>query len=130
MDAFGSAHRAHASTCGVVDFCPHTFLGPLFTKEMNILSKVIKNADKPLVSIIGGSKISTKFDVLNTMAGLSDYLIVGGGIANTFIATEYDVGSSLYEQDFVDQAKYLKEKYGNILVPSDVRVGTSFCKDA
>ncbi|WWP01720.1 MAG: phosphoglycerate kinase [Candidatus Dasytiphilus stammeri] len=122
MDAFGSAHRNQASTHGVIKFSPIACAGPLFTAECEALSKAMINPRRPMVAILGGSKISTKFNLLNSLAKLADQVMVGGGIANTFVAIDNKVGQSLYEPDFVESAKFLRNTYG-IPIPTDVRVG-------
>jgi phosphoglycerate kinase len=131
MDAFGTAHRAQASTHGVAKFAPTACAGPLLAAELEALAKALDNPARPFVAIVGGSKVSTKLTVLESLAGIVDQLIVGGGIANTFIAAEgHNVGKSLFEADLVDEAKRLaaqaKDNNGSIPVPSDVVVGTEF----
>lgn len=135
MDAFGTAHRAHASTCGVAHYAKETCAGPLLSKELDILSKVLSNPAKPIVAIVGGSKVSTKLYVLDALSSKVDQLIVGGGIANTFIAAAgYSVGKSLYEEDFLDQANALAKSAqlndGDIPVPVDVVCAKTFSEDA
>ncbi|BAP58677.1 phosphoglycerate kinase [Candidatus Tachikawaea gelatinosa] len=125
MDAFGVAHRAQASTHGVIKFSKQSCIGFLLHKEITMLNQIMIKPLRPLVSIVGGSKISTKFKILESLGRLSDAIIVGGGIANTFIAIENKVGKSLYEPAFVKQANNLKEKY-NICIPIDVRVSKTF----
>lgn len=125
MDAFGSAHRKDASTYGIIKFAPIACAGPLLEFELEALSKAVTQPQRPMVAIIGGSKISTKFDILNYLAQVSDKVIVGGGIANTFVAIENRVGESLYEPDFVEAAKILRDSY-YIPIPIDVRVGSEF----
>lgn len=129
MDAFGSAHRVHASTYGVIKFAPISCAGLLFSAELEALEKIMINPKRPLVAIIGGSKVSTKFNVLHSILKIADTVIVGGGIANTFIAIDNKVGKSLYEIDFVDSARFLRNKYV-IPVPIDCRVGTEFSENA
>ena len=131
MDAFGTAHRAQASTHGVAKFSPVACAGPLLVAELDALGKALQSPAKPLVAIVGGSKVSTKLTVLESLSHIVDQLIVGGGIANTFIkAAGYNVGKSLYEADLVDEAKRLmaaaKAKGGEIPVPTDVVVGKKF----
>src|SRR5690554_3007879 len=135
MDAFGTAHRAQASTYGVAQYAPIACAGPLLTAELNALGKVFENPKRPLVAIVGGSKVSTKLMVLNSLVRKVDQLIVGGGIANTFIAAAgHGVGKSLYEQDLVAEAQRLAEsaktRGAQIPVPSDVVVGDRFAEDA
>ncbi len=121
MDAFATAHRKHSSTYGIIKYASISCIGILFYNEIKMLSKLILNPIRPLVSIIGGSKISTKFNVLNNLAKKSDTLIVGGGISNTFISIDNKVGKSLYEPSYIKKAKKLRNKY-NIPVPIDCRV--------
>src|SRR5699024_1909080 len=109
MDAFGSAHRAQASTPGVAKYAPTACAGPLLAGELEALGKALDNPARPLVAIVGGSKVSTKLTVLESLSQAVDQLIVGGGIANTFIAAAgYKVGKSLYEADLLDTAKQLR----------------------
>ncbi|CAL4324009.1 Phosphoglycerate kinase [Buchnera aphidicola (Mindarus abietinus)] len=129
MDAFGTAHRSEASTCGVGYFSKIACAGPLFLSELTSLEKALKNPIKPVVSIIGGSKVSTKFKILKSLGKISNTIIVGGGIANTFVAIDKKVGKSLFEPDYLIQAKELKKKY-NILIPEDSRIGKEFSKHA
>lgn len=131
MDAFGTAHRAQASTHGVAKFAPIACAGPLLAAELDALGKALKEPARPLVAIVGGSKVSTKLTVLESLSHIVDQLIVGGGIANTFIkAAGYNVGKSLYEADLVDEARRLmaaaKAKGSDIPVPTDVVVGKHF----
>ena len=108
MDAFACAHRAHASTDGVARYAKLACAGPLLLKELNSLKLSFDKPKRPIVAIVGGSKISTKLGVIKSLAKFVDYLILGGGIANTFIkALEHDVGHSLYEEDMLDTAKKL-----------------------
>ncbi len=130
MDAFGSAHRAQASTHGVAQFAPVACAGPLLAAELDALGKALKEPQHPMLAIVGGSKVSTKLTVLDSLSKVADQLIVGGGIANTFIAAEgNNVGKSLYEADLIPEAKRLS-KATNIPVPVDVRVGTEFSETA
>ena len=106
MDAFGTAHRAQASTHGVIRFAPVAAAGPLLSAELDALGKALEAPARPLLAIVAGSKVSTKLTLLENLAGKIDQLIVGGGIANTFIAAAgYNVGKSLYEADLLDAAK-------------------------
>ncbi len=135
MDAFGTAHRAHASTTGVAQFAPSACAGPLLVKELTALEKGLKNPAKPMLAVIGGAKVSGKLQVLHSLVDKVDKLIVGGGIANTFIkAAGFRVGQSLYEPELVDEAKQLIEKAqqaGNeIPIPEDVVVAAQFSADA
>lgn len=110
MDAFGSAHRAHSSTEGAVRKARVAAAGPLMEAELNAFGKVLDNPERPLAAIIGGSKVSTKLGLLDNLLGKVDILIVGGGIANTFLAAAgYNVGSSLYEPDLIPEAKKIME---------------------
>jgi phosphoglycerate kinase len=130
MDAFGTAHRAQASTYGVAEFAAVACAGPLLTAELDALGKALDKPARPVVAIVGGSKVSTKLTVLDALAGIVDYLIVGGGIANTFIAAAgHGVGKSLYEPDMLDIAKGLaspQEGRAEIPVPTDVVVAEEF----
>ena len=131
MDAFATAHRAEASTSAVARLAPVACAGPLLARELEALEKSMAKAAHPLVAIIGGSKVSTKLTVLDTLSKKVDRLIVGGGIANNFIkAAGYEVGKSLFEPDLVDEAARLmraaKDAGGEIPVPVDVVVGTEF----
>lgn len=134
MDAFGTAHRAHASTYGVAEHAPIACAGPLLAAELEALAKALTRPARPLVAIVGGSKVSTKLTVLNALAGIVDSLIVGGGIANTFIAAAGNgVGKSLYEPDMLDIARELigqKDGRADIPMPSDVVVADEFSADA
>jgi len=130
MDAFGTAHRAQASTYGVAEYAPVACAGPLLIEELRALGQALETPARPMVAIVGGSKVSTKLTVLEALSNKVDQLIVGGGIANTFIAAAgYPVGKSLYEADMVDDAKALLEK-NDIPVPTDVIVATDFSADA
>jgi len=134
MDAFGTAHRAQASTFGVARFAPVACAGPLLSAELDALERAMDNPARPMVAIVGGSKVSTKLTVLDSLADIVDQLIVGGGIANTFIAAAgHDVGKSLYEADMVDMARELaanKEDRADIPVPVDVVTAKDFSADA
>ena len=130
MDAFGTAHRAQASTYGVAEFAPVACAGPLLAAELDALGKALKEPARPMVAIVGGSKVSTKLEVLNSLSKIADQIIVGGGIANTFIvAAGHNVGKSLYEADLIPVAKELAAST-DIPVPVDVRVGTEFSETA
>ena len=130
MDAFGTAHRAQASTHGVARFAPVACAGPLLAAELEALEKALAQPARPMIAIVGGSKVSTKLDVLNSLSDKCDQLIVGGGIANTFLAAAgKPVGKSLYEADLLDQAKTLLNKV-DIPLPSDVVVAKEFSEDA
>jgi phosphoglycerate kinase len=130
MDAFGTAHRAQASTHGVARFAPQACAGPLLAAELDALEKALATPKRPMAAIVGGSKVSTKLEVLNALSEKCDQLIVGGGIANTFIAAAgYNVGKSLHEADLIDQAKALMAKV-EIPLPTDVVVATEFSESA
>ncbi|TKI03766.1 phosphoglycerate kinase [Martelella alba] len=130
MDAFGTAHRAQASTHGAGKFAPVACAGPLLSAELEALGKALGNPARPMVAIVGGSKVSTKLTVLDSLSKIADQLIVGGGIANTFIAAQgHNVGKSLYEADLIPEAKRLLQKC-DIPVPTDVRVATEFSETA
>ena len=130
MDAFGTAHRAQASTYGVAEFAPVACAGPLLAAELDALGKALKEPARPMVAIVGGAKVSTKLEVLNSLSKIADQIIVGGGIANTFIAAAgHNVGKSLYEADLIPVAKELAAST-DIPVPVDVRVGTEFSETA
>lgn len=130
MDAFGTAHRAQASTYGVAEHAPLACAGPLLVAELKALAKALDNPSRPFVAIVGGSKVSTKLTVLDALADIVDCLIVGGGIANTFIAAAgHGVGKSLYEPDMLDTARELSANVtdrASIPVPSDVVVADDF----
>ena len=135
MDAFGTAHRAQGSTYGAAQYAPVACAGPLLAGELDALGKALDNPARPMVAIVGGSKVSTKLTVLESLSKVVDQLIVGGGIANTFIAAEgYNVGKSLYEEDLVETAKGLKaaaiERGGDIPVPTDVVCAKEFSETA
>lgn len=130
MDAFGTAHRAQASTHGVGHFAPIACAGPLLAAELDALAKALKEPKRPLVAIVGGSKVSTKLTVLESLSDKVDQLIVGGGIANTFLAAAgKPVGKSLCEDDLIANARALSEKTA-IPLPSDVVVGQVFSEAA
>ncbi|WP_340680043.1 phosphoglycerate kinase [Paraglaciecola sp.] len=130
MDAFGTAHRAQASTHGVGLFAPVACAGPLLAGELEALGKALSNPARPMVAVVGGSKVSTKLTVLDALSKIADQLIVGGGISNTFIAARgYNVGKSLYEKDLIPEAQRLM---ANLDIPeaTDVRVGKAFSDTA
>lgn len=130
MDAFGTAHRAQGSTYGVAEYAPVACAGPLLAAELEALGKALKEPQRPMLAIVGGSKVSTKLTVLDSLSKIADQLIVGGGIANTFIAAEgNNVGNSLYEADLIPEAQRLSKETA-IPVPVDVRVGTEFSETA
>ncbi|WP_431024617.1 phosphoglycerate kinase [Halomonas sp. H5] len=130
MDAFGTAHRAQASTHGVARFAHEACAGPLLAQELDALEQALASPKRPMTAIVGGSKVSTKLDVLTALAEKCDQLIVGGGIANTFIAAAgHNVGKSLHEADLIEQAKALMAKV-EIPLPTDVVVATEFSESA
>lgn len=130
MDAFGTAHRAQASTHGVAKYAPIACAGPLLAGELSALEKALDNPARPMVAIVGGSKVSTKLTVLETLADKVDQLIVGGGIANTFLAASgMPVGQSLCEHDLIPDAQRLMTKTA-IPLPTDVVVGKAFSESA
>ncbi len=135
MDAFGTSHRAQASTEGITRFAPTAAAGLLLGRELDALEKGLKHPERPMLAIVGGSKVSTKLTVLDTLLDKVDEMIVGGGIANTFIAASgYNVGKSLYEPDLIHDAQRLiqkaHERGGSIPIPKDVIVAKTFDKDA
>ncbi len=135
MDAFGTAHRAQASTYGAGVFAPVACAGPLLAGELEALEKALKTPARPMAAIVGGSKVSTKLTVLDSLSKVVDQLIPGGGIANTFIAAAgHNVGKSLCEHELIPEAKRLMEaaraKGGEIPVPTDVVVGKEFSESA
>ncbi len=135
MDAFGTAHRAQASTHGVAKFAPIAVAGPLLAAELDALGKALQAPQQPLLAIVGGSKVSTKLELLETLIEKVDMLIVGGGIANTFLAASGSlVGKSLYEPDLIPAAKRIlaraKERGVEVPLPTDVAVATVFDNSA
>jgi phosphoglycerate kinase len=130
MDAFGTAHRAQASTHGVIKYAPIACAGPLLAKELDALQRALHDPARPVVAIVGGSKVSTKLTVLESLSGKVDQLIVGGGIANTFLAAAgKPVGKSLCEVDLIPVAQDLMSKV-SIPLPTDVVVGKAFSESA
>ncbi|TDT43393.1 phosphoglycerate kinase [Halospina denitrificans] len=130
MDAFGTAHRAQASTHGVARFAPEACAGPLLAGELDALTKALEHPEKPVVAIVGGSKVSTKLTVLEQLSKVVDKLIVGGGITNTFLAASgKPVGKSLCEHDMMDEARALMEKV-DIAQPTDVVVASEVSETA
>ncbi|MDY6455983.1 phosphoglycerate kinase [Acinetobacter faecalis] len=122
MDAFGTAHRAEASTEGVARFAKVAAAGPLLAAELDALGRALKTPEKPMVAIVAGSKVSTKLDVLTSLSDICDQIIVGGGIANTFLAAAgFNVGKSLCENDLIDTAKAIAAKV-SVPLPTDVVV--------
>ena len=134
MDAFGTAHRAQSSTYGVAEYAPVACAGPLLSAELAALDKALDNPARPMVAIVGGSKVSTKLSVLDALANIVDTLIVGGGIANTFIAAAgQNVGKSLHEADMLEMARKLaanETDRAQIPVPTDVVVAAEFSATA
>lgn len=135
MDAFATSHRAESSTCGVIKYAKEACAGPLLLSELAALSKIMEKPAHPVVAIIGGSKVSTKLALLDSLVKKVDYLIIGGGIANTFLAAEgYTVGKSLHEPDLIDEAERLtllaKNRKAEIPLPVDVVVADRFSEDS
>lgn len=135
MDAFGTAHRAQASTHGIARFAPIACAGPLLSGELEALGKALHNPARPLVAIVGGSKVSSKLTVLQSLSENVDQLIVGGGIANTFLAAAgFNVGKSLYEKELIDTCDQLTEEAkargGDIPLPQDVVCGKHYAENA
>lgn len=135
MDAFGTAHRAEVSTCGIASFAPVSCAGLLLAAELDALGKALEQPAHPLVAIVGGSKVSTKLTVLNTLADKVDHLIVGGGIANTFLLAQgHQIGQSLAETDLVEEARQIiakiQAKGGQVPLPVDVVCAKSFSESA
>jgi phosphoglycerate kinase len=131
MDAFGTAHRSHASTCGIAQYAPLAVAGPLLVKELNALENVMKLPKHPIVAIVGGAKVSSKLSLLRKLIEQVDVLILGGGIANTFLkAQNFEIGQSLCEMDLLDEARslieYAKTHSCEIPLPTDVVVGKYF----
>jgi len=121
MDAFASAHRSHASTCGVIEFAKIACIGPLFSYELESLQRIFSNPKRPVLAIVGGSKISTKLEVITSLSKSVDYLILGGGIANTVLkATGFEIGSSLHEESMLVTAKSLSENTSNSCVIPEI----------
>ena len=134
-DAFGTAHRAEATTHGIAKFAPVACAGPLLAAELEALGRALHAPKRPLVAIVGGSKVSTKLSILNTLSARVDKLVVGGGIANTFmLAAGLPIGKSLAEPDQVDQAKeviqQMKARGADVPIPSDVVTAKTFSADA
>ena len=135
MDAFGTSHRAQASTEGITRFAPAAAAGLLLSRELDALEKGLRDPERPMLAIVGGSKVSTKLTVLDTLLDKVDEMIVGGGIANTFIAASgHNVGKSLYEPDLIHDAQRLiqkaHERGGSIPIPKDVVVAKAFDENA
>ncbi len=135
MDAFATAHRSEASTCGIIDYVPVACAGPLLLQELEALHAIMSKPKQPVVAIVGGSKVSTKLSLLDSLSQKVDALLVGGGIANTFIAAEgYTVGRSLHEPDLIDEAERLtlnaKQRGAEIPIPTDVVVADKLSEEA
>lgn len=135
MDAFATSHRMESSTYGVIKYAKQAAAGPLLMSELEALDKIMEKPAHPVVAIVGGSKVSTKLALLDSLAKKVDYLIIGGGIANTFLAAEgYTVGKSLHEPDLIDEAERMtieaKSRGAEIPVPIDVVVADRFAEDA
>ncbi|OGT43107.1 MAG: phosphoglycerate kinase [Gammaproteobacteria bacterium RIFCSPHIGHO2_12_FULL_37_34] len=135
MDAFATSHRAESSTFGIIKYAKRACAGPLLLAELEVLNNILDKPTHPVVAIIGGSKVSTKLALLNSLVKKVDYLIIGGGIANTFLAAEgYTVGKSLHEPDLIDEAERLtieaKQRGADIPLPTDVIVAERFAEDA
>lgn len=134
-DAFGTAHRAQASTAGIAKFAPIACAGPLLAAELQALGQALENPKRPMIAIVGGSKVSTKLSILESLAHKVDELIVGGGIANTFmLASGLPIGKSLAEHDQIEQARaviqIMQDRGVQVPIPIDVVVATSFSADA
>ncbi len=131
MDAFGASHRQHASTYGAVQFASQACIGPLMSQEIESLNQGLSDPEKPLVAIIGGAKVSSKLGVIEALAKICDHIIVGGGIANTFLLAQgLQTGNSLIEPDMIDAAKrILNMDQVNVPMPTDVRVGKEFSNE-
>lgn len=135
MDAFATAHRAEASTCGLIKYAPVACAGPLLTDEVEALNKIMQEPKRPVLAIVGGSKVSTKLSLLEALIQQVDVLLVGGGIANTFLASQgYPVGKSLYEPDLLDEAERLllsAQKRGTLIpLPTDAVVAEKMTENA
>lgn len=135
MDAFATSHRTESSTYGVIKYAKQACIGPLMFSELEVLNKIMEKPARPIVAIVGGSKVSTKLALLDSLVKKVNYLIIGGGIANTFLAAEgYTVGKSLCEPDLIDEAERLtldaKKRNAEIPVPIDVVVAERFSEDA
>ena len=132
MDAFGASHRKHASTYGAAKASKQACIGPLLNKEVEALTQALSNPEKPLVAVIGGAKVSSKLGVIESLAKICDHIIVGGGIANTFLlASGENIGQSLVESDMVDPANQILNLEGvNVPLPVDVMTAKEFSSDA
>ena len=132
MDAFGASHRKHASTYGAAKASKQACIGPLLNKEVEALTQALSNPEKPLVAVIGGAKVSSKLGVIESLAKICDHIIVGGGIANTFLlASGENIGQSLVESDMIDPANQILNLEGvNVPLPVDVITAKEFSSDA
>ena len=132
MDAFGASHRQHASTCGAVQYAKQACIGPLLSREIEYLTKALSEPDKPLVAIIGGAKVSSKLGAIESLSKICDHIIVGGGIANTFLmANGKETGKSLVEPEMVESAtRILKLDGVNVPMPIDVMVAKELSNEA
>jgi len=132
MDAFGASHRQHASTYGAAQFAPQACIGPLMSKEIQALNQGLSDPEKPLVAVIGGAKVSSKLGAIESLAKICDHIIVGGGIANTFLlASGKNIGQSLVESEMVDPANQILNLEGvNVPLPVDVMTAKEFSSDA
>ena len=132
MDAFGASHRQHASTCGAVQYAKQACIGPLLSREIEYLTKALSEPDKPLVAIIGGAKVSSKLGAIESLSKICDHIIVGGGIANTFLmANGKEIGKSLVESEMVESAtRILKLDGVNVPMPIDVMVAKELSNEA
>lgn len=132
MDAFGASHRKHASTYGAAKAASQACIGPLLNKEVEVLTQALRNPEKPLVAVIGGAKVSSKLGVIKSLSKICDHIIVGGGIANTFLlASGNQTGKSLTESDMVEPAKQILNLKGvNVPLPVDVITAKEFSSDA
>lgn len=125
IDAFATLHRKHSSTYGICKFAKIVCVGPLILSELKNINLALKNPLKPMISIIGGAKISTKFNVLNSLIKISDFVVIAGAMANTFIAVNYKVGKSFYEPDFINEAKNMLDT-SKVIIPQDCVVSEKF----
>lgn len=129
-DAFATSHRAHASTHGVAKYAATACSGPLLKKEIEVLTKALNRPERPLVAIVGGAKVSSKLDIINSLAKRVDHLIVGGGIANTCLKSEgFEVGASLYEYDMIEVAAQIMKSSAKIPLPKEVVCGKEFTSE-
>jgi phosphoglycerate kinase len=130
-DAFATSHRAHASTHGVAKYAVTACCGPLLKKEIEVLTKALNRPERPLVAVVGGAKVSSKLDIINSLAKKVDHLIVGGGIANTCLKSEgFEIGASLYEEDMIEVATQIMKSSAEIPLPEEVVCGKEFTIEA